>query len=167
MTRICGSRWVAGTRRQNILISSKLPFIPNKHIPVIPFCWLSFQKTNAVLIHLSCTYLVDITETESCHNDNLVSSAGCNNDNVATKLVSWKNIGFQWSWCQFIYHSSLFCTTESHVANLHVDIHTTVPRVPRGVASAGNVASLIARFIGPTWGPYGADRTQVGPMLAP
>ena len=27
--------------------------------------------------------------------------------------------------------------------------------------------SLIARFTGPTWGPYGADRTQVCPMLAP
>ena len=28
-------------------------------------------------------------------------------------------------------------------------------------------ASPIARFMGPTWGPSGADRTQVGPMLAP
>ena len=27
--------------------------------------------------------------------------------------------------------------------------------------------NLIARFMGPTWGPSGADRTQVGPMLAP
>ena len=27
--------------------------------------------------------------------------------------------------------------------------------------------SLIARFMGPTWGPPGADRTQVGPMLDP
>ena len=27
--------------------------------------------------------------------------------------------------------------------------------------------SLIARFMGPTWGPSGADRTHVGPMLAP
>ena len=26
---------------------------------------------------------------------------------------------------------------------------------------------LIARFMGPKWGPSGADRTQVGPMLAP
>ena len=26
---------------------------------------------------------------------------------------------------------------------------------------------LIARFMGPTWGPSGADRTQVVPMLAP
>ena len=28
-------------------------------------------------------------------------------------------------------------------------------------------ATLITRFIGPTWGPSGADRTQVGPILAP
>ena len=27
--------------------------------------------------------------------------------------------------------------------------------------------ALIAKFLGPTWGPPGADRTQVGPMLAP
>ena len=27
--------------------------------------------------------------------------------------------------------------------------------------------TLIARFMWPTWGPSGADRTQVGPMLAP
>ena len=27
--------------------------------------------------------------------------------------------------------------------------------------------SLIAEFMGPTWGPHGADRTQVGAMLAP
>ena len=26
---------------------------------------------------------------------------------------------------------------------------------------------MIARFMGPTWGPPGADRTLVGPMLAP
>ena len=29
------------------------------------------------------------------------------------------------------------------------------------------VPSLIARFMGPTWGPSGADRAQVGPMLGP
>ena len=28
-------------------------------------------------------------------------------------------------------------------------------------------STLIARFMGPTWGPSGADRAQVGPMLAP
>ena len=30
-----------------------------------------------------------------------------------------------------------------------------------------NNATLIARLMGPTYGPSGADRTQVGPMLAP
>ena len=29
------------------------------------------------------------------------------------------------------------------------------------------MVSLIARFMGPTWGPSGAGRTQVGPMLGP
>ena len=29
------------------------------------------------------------------------------------------------------------------------------------------ISTLIARFMGPTWGPSGANRTQVGPMLAP
>ena len=29
------------------------------------------------------------------------------------------------------------------------------------------MVTLIARFMGQTWGPSGADRTQVGPMLAP
>ena len=35
------------------------------------------------------------------------------------------------------------------------------------VREAGLMASLIARFMRPTWGPSGADRTQVGPKLAP
>ena len=30
-----------------------------------------------------------------------------------------------------------------------------------------DLSTLIARFMGPIWGPSGADRTQVGPMLAP
>ena len=29
------------------------------------------------------------------------------------------------------------------------------------------VYTLITRFMGPTWGPSGADRTQMGPILAP
>ena len=30
-----------------------------------------------------------------------------------------------------------------------------------------HISSQIARFVRPTWGPSGADRTQVGPMLVP
>ena len=35
------------------------------------------------------------------------------------------------------------------------------------IVSGNYMVSLIARFMGPTWGPSGADRTQVGPLLAP
>ena len=34
-------------------------------------------------------------------------------------------------------------------------------------SNRAGIHTLIARFMGPTWGPSGADRTQVGPMLAP
>ena len=37
----------------------------------------------------------------------------------------------------------------------------------REAAEACGLPALIARFMGSTWGPSGADRTQVGPMLAP
>ena len=36
-----------------------------------------------------------------------------------------------------------------------------------GSVFARQSESLIARFMGPTWGPSGADRTQVSSMLAP
>ena len=35
-----------------------------------------------------------------------------------------------------------------------------------GFHSSTGRKSLLERFMGPTWGPSGADRTQVGPMLA-
>ena len=35
------------------------------------------------------------------------------------------------------------------------------------VKNIWQMTPLIARFMGPTWGPSGANRTQVGPMLAP
>ena len=43
-------------------------------------------------------------------------------------------------------------------------IHEIVDFVPRG---SSYVNTLISRFMGQTRGPTGADRTQVGPMLAP
>ena len=47
--------------------------------------------------------------------------------------------------------------TESHIVETVLDL-----RKPQNYST-----SLIARFMGTTWGPFGADRTQVGPMLAP
>ena len=41
-------------------------------------------------------------------------------------------------------------------------IHEPVPQL-----SSLEYTTLIARYMGPTWGPSGADKTQVGPTLAP
>ena len=45
--------------------------------------------------------------------------------------------------------------------------HTHCGRLGGNLAVFQCGLTLIARFMGPTWGPSGADRTQVGPMLAP
>ena len=65
---------------------------------------------------------------------------------VAAKMVA--------SWNSCIMTNSLWQRVFSHGSPL---LWITLP-----VAM-----SLIARFMGPTWGLSGADRTQVGPMLAP
>ena len=46
-------------------------------------------------------------------------------------------------------------------------INLAVPMTYGGSLYSQQCISLIARFMGPTWGPPGADRTEVGPMLAP
>ena len=43
----------------------------------------------------------------------------------------------------------------------------STPWLPSASEAIPMTSSLIAKFMGPTWGPSGADRTQVGPMLAP
>ena len=44
------------------------------------------------------------------------------------------------------------------------DHSTTTDFIPHDILQ---ILALIARFMGPMWGPSGADRNQVGPMLAP
>ena len=53
-------------------------------------------------------------------------------------------------WIYFIWHGSM-AGSKRHLCIMILTTKST----------------LIARFMGPTWGPSGADRTQVGPMLVP
>ena len=50
-------------------------------------------------------------------------------------------------------------------------IHALKSTVPVAIITWSSIIYCIqpqiAKFMGPTWGPSGADRTQVGPMLAP
>ena len=58
-----------------------------------------------------------------------------------------------------------------HSCYLHISIFSLGNWQNMSQSSPGEgkvwVSSLIARFMGSAWGPSGADRTQVGPMLAP
>ena len=46
-------------------------------------------------------------------------------------------------------------------------VQTAWPGIPTHAAGRVCSPSQMARFMGPTWGLTGAERTQVGPMLAP
>ena len=61
------------------------------------------------------------------------------------------------------WHDAITCTTRS------LSIwQLPVPQVMmKNHVNSFITRTLIARFMGPTWGPSGADRTQLGPMLAP
>ena len=51
--------------------------------------------------------------------------------------------------------------------NLHNTKHYKTLYIIHGVYCTSVSTPPIARFMGPTWGPSGADRTQVDPMLVP
>ena len=57
----------------------------------------------------------------------------------------------------------LLGTPEQRVAKADPDHKVRFP----DICVRSGRATPIARFMGPTWGQFGADRTQVGPMLAP
>ena len=98
-------------------------------------------------------------------NSNWVHAACLWHDSVAESagwLASASTVGIDWlrmltCWARSpieFFVDAIQGVPQSTVSYIHWIV--TLPIVP-----------LIARFMGPTWGPSAADRTQVGPMLAP
>ena len=50
---------------------------------------------------------------------------------------------------------------------IEVSLSEATPHSVKWYINIWRFVGLIAMFMGPTWEPSGADRTQVGPMLAP
>ena len=76
------------------------------------------------------------------------------------------------SWCCGLSAANTECSTP--LTGVVAKLLPNLILLPVGFPSSdyirwdrGTSATLIARFMGPTWGPSGADRSQVGPMLAP
>ena len=68
-----------------------------------------------------------------------------------------------------IYHIYIWSSTEQYVfqGNAKIGLDTWKDISCNSTVQKLHSMSLIASFMGPTWGPSGADRTQVGPVLAP
>ena len=70
------------------------------------------------------------------------------------EVILWEHININ-----ICLHNNVICVM------LEYYIRTDGLAVIRSSARR-SLHTLIARVMGPTWGPSGADRTQVGPMLA-
>ena len=96
-------------------------------------------------------------------------------------LVAWQHQTITWT--SIDISSKVFCGIHSAVLqelllNLIHDMCSDITLQIINISNRGqwvnagwcmfySYDNLIARFMGPTWGPSRADRTQVGPMLAP
>ena len=67
--------------------------------------------------------------------------------NGLTEVKTWINIHMHWFIWDVFYH-------------LYSCFNGRLTKSPLKL-------TLVARFMGPTWGPSGTDSTQVGPMLVP
>ena len=88
--------------------------------------------------------------------------------NQCWNIVNW-SLGNKLQW-NFNRNSNIF-SQEKAFENVVCEMASNFswPQCVYRVGCGGmrGTYSLIVRFMGPTWGPSGADRTQVGPMLAP
>ena len=66
----------------------------------------------------------------------------------------------------FVYKSGRYASFEVLSNTLSLSPIRHILRNVYTVYAFSYILSLIAGFMGPAWGPSGADRTQVGPMLA-
>ena len=71
-----------------------------------------------------------------------------------------------WSLLSGLFRSH-FVSRNHKTFNPRNDVQHPAPICVRHSNWVRCVPALIARFMGPIWGPSGADRTQVSPMLAP
>ena len=87
--------------------------------------------------------------------------------------IKWLSGERQWSLLYivvFIRHNrNMLIVSATRSGHCWDDFHATVALISayQSFVVTPGVLTLIARFVGPTWGASGADRTQMGPMLAP
>ena len=85
---------------------------------------------------------------------------------ITFAYVTWLNDNVQHNHgCELMYVCIFVKYINKPVLNLESILHVEIPCTLQSVKWVGS--TLIARFMGSTWGLSRADKTQVGPMLAP
>ena len=132
-------------------------------------------------------YVVEILPRERLNKTHppsaIISMVRCWWPGDAVSSSSWYYIAnsFQPGACRWRHNGQTVVTSRLHVEHvvwgghrpdcpvahsqfLCIDWHWMGVTFPRSTGAGKH--TLIPRFMGPTWGPSGADRTRVGPMLA-
>ena len=116
---------------------------------------LKTQKAQCMINKVVCAHWVTGFKSICFTYDALCSSSMC----VCRDVIMWHYryivLKFQSSGKNLLY---TFGTSRSACCNI---LYATI------MIHMEHLRTLIARFMGPTWGPSGADRTQMGPMLSP
>ena len=105
-----------------------------------------------------------------CRNSGLMPASNISRPYYQTQSYDWCAILSDWR--TLIMHWSYTKVQEINDDKICFKTEICMVMVIRSVITLWETKtmtldSLITMLMGPTWGPSGADRTQVGPMLAP
>ena len=140
------------------------------------YCWFPVHSSSAMSLFSSFLVLLLIPCLFIFSHESLLELPRVTVDSLFIHLQPWGSSRASSCYCWFpVYSSSAMSLFSSFLVLLLILVETANPTASSvpiiGQCSSKQkiviVYSLIARLMGPTWGPSGADRTQVGPMLAP
>ena len=136
----------------------------------------SFVNTTCIHFKYDTMFIRFMPNSKSMNLEKYMAEICCAIYNVMWTLLSKIAFGLQ------IMHPKRFKCTWNRKWWVHAKLETTSKMLVRSTVlllqlpcewlwglklMSNQIISLIARSMGPTWSPSGADRTQVGPMLAP
>ena len=117
-----------------------------------------------------------------------LKDGGSSSDNCLMRFANWNKwwegfkrynhclAGFPASACIYLHDIVthwIFNKRAKEITRCNISMNWSIlmtvgnARYPWILVHLSCVLSLMARFMGPMWGPSGAGRTQVGPILAP
>ena len=133
--------------------------------------WFSFHCHALYLLHLSfvCTSCLILLYVR-INTEYLYNFCQTHERRHITRLWGGAVVCGSWVqvWSKFYrYNCCAVCTTLLHIAEIYREFIALGIPTYSCLVMVYSLPILIARFMGTTWGPSGADRSKWGHMLAP